>query len=276
MKRIFPLLLFLSSSAGAAEAVKKYAWDENWPRFRTSEYAVTALSLGGAAANFYLVPPPKSAIWKGPILFDKAARNTLVARSDAGKDRAKALSDILAFPLIAYSMVDGPLKTWAGGNKDTAIQLSLINAETFAVNELLNLSVSNLVPRNRPEGSVCDPGSQYDSHCTKSFWSGHTANVFAAASLVCAEHEALDLYGGAGDKIACGSGLALASAVGVLRVVANNHHASDVIVGAAIGTLTGYFMPKLLHFRPRKENHLGYLIPSAGPQGGGLTYVKAF
>jgi membrane-associated phospholipid phosphatase len=111
----------------------------------------------------------------------------------------------------------------------------------------------------------------------KSFWSGHTANVFVAASLICAEHQALDLYGGGmADKAVCAAGLATASVVGVSRVASNNHHASDVIVGAAMGAAVGYWMPKLLHFRSKKGNHLGWLIPNVGPQGGGLTYVKAW
>lgn len=277
MKTALALLLLLAPALQAAED-PKYAWDESWPRFRTSEYVVTGLAAAGAAANFYLVPAPRTPAWRGPILFDKGARNTLLIRSEARRDRAKNLSDYLAFPLIGYSMLDGPLTAgWAGGNKDTALQLSLINAETFAVVEVLNLTVSNVLPRKRPEGAACDPGTRYDPHCVKSFWSGHTANVFAAASLVCAEHEALGLYGGKADAAACGASLTVAAAVGVVRIAANDHHASDVIVGAAVGAATGYLMPNLLHFRSRESrDRLGWLIPHAGPQGGGLTYVKAW
>ncbi|MCX5786951.1 MAG: phosphatase PAP2 family protein [Elusimicrobia bacterium] len=277
MKAALALLLCLAPALQAAEA-QRFAWDENWPRFRTSEYVVTGLALAGAAADFYLASPPKSSAWKGEILFDKGARNTLMARSEAGQKRASTISDLLTYPLIGYSMLDGPITAgWVGGNKDTAIQLSLITAETFAVNEVLNLTVSSLVRRSRPEGDVCAPGSKYDPHCARSFWSGHTANVFAAASLVCAEHGALELYGGKADAVACGTSLAAASAVGVLRIVANDHHASDVIVGAAIGAATGYLMPNLLHFKSKRSgNQLGYLIPNVGPNGGGLTYVKAW
>lgn len=277
MKAALALLLCLAPALQAAEG-RKVAWDESWPRFRTSEYVITGLALAGSAANFYLVPPPKSPLWKGDIWFDKAARNTLLIRSQAAQDQAKLLSDLLSYPLIGYAMLDGPITAgWVGGNKDAAIQLSLINAETFAVTEVLNLTVSNLLPRRRPEGATCDPSTKYDPYCVKSFWSGHAANVFAAASLVCAEHGALDLYGGKADAVACGTALAAASAVGVLRIAANNHHASDVIVGAAVGAATGYLMPNLLHFKfGRSRNQLGYLIPNVGPNGGGLTYVKAW
>ncbi len=277
MKAALALLLCLAPDIRAAE-VEKYAWDEHWSRFRTSEYVVTGAAVAGSAANFYLVPAPKSAVWKGGTLFDRDARNTLLIRSESGRNRATNISDLLTYALIGYSALDGPIVArWAGGNKDTAIQLSLINAETFAVTEVLNLTVSNALPRSRPEGAECAPNSKYDPHCVKSFWSGHAANVFAAAGLVCAEHGALNLYGGKADAAACGASLAAASAVSALRIAENAHHASDIVVGAAIGAATGYLMPNLLHFRFKKSRReLGYLIPDIGPSGGGVTYVKAW
>jgi len=277
MKAALALLLCLAPALLAAEG-QGFERNERWPEFRTSEYLITGLAVAGSAANYYLVSPPKSPLWRGDILFDNAARNTLMIRSEAGQKRASTLSDILAYPLIGYSMLDGPITAgWVGGDKDAAIQLSLINAETFAVNEVLNLTVSSLVRRSRPEGDVCASNSKYDPHCARSFWSGHAANVFAAASLVCAEHGALGLYGGKADAAACVTSLAAASAVGVLRIASNDHHASDVIAGAAVGVATGYLMPKFLHFNSKRpRNQLGYLIPYGGPTGGGLTYVKAW
>lgn len=277
MMRILAFLFIITPAAHAGE-VRKFIWDESWPGFRRSEYILTGLAAAGSAANFFLVTPPKSPVWRGTVLFDKNARNALLSRSQSGQNRAKNVSDFLSFSLIGYSMLDGPITArWAGGNKETAIQLALINAETFAVTEVLNLTISNALPRSRPEGAVCDPETKYDPHCVKSFWSGHTANVFAAASLVCTEHAALGLYGGKADAVACWTSLAAASAVGVLRITANNHHASDVIVGAAVGTATGYLMPNILHFKfKRSGNRLGALVPHYGPSGGGLTYVKSW
>lgn len=279
MKAVILALLCLAPAARAAEAPEKYAWREDWPRFRKSEYAVTAVAAAGAAANFFLVPAPKSAVWKGDIGFDRQARGALLIPSEKGRDAMKTVADALSGPLIAYAFLDGPVTAgWYGGNKDTAIQLALINAETFSVIEVLNLTVSNVLPRSRPPGATCDPNSLYDPHCTKSFWSGHTANVFAAATLICSEHRALDLYGGGkADDATCAAGFAVAAAVGVSRVATNNHRASDVVVGAAMGAAVGYFVPNYLHFRSNQgENRLGYLIPAAGPQGGGLTYVKTW
>jgi hypothetical protein len=44
--------------------------------------------------------------------------------------------------------------------------------------------------------------------------------------------------------------LLLASATGVLRIAADDHYASDVIVGALVGIAAGYLFPKLAYYRP--------------------------
>src|SRR5208283_5923598 len=100
-----------------------------------------------------------------------------------------------------------------------------------------------------------NPNSKYDPNCVKSFWSGHTSDAFASASLVCAEHEAVGLYGSTADAITCGASLMIAGTVGYLRIAANDHHASDVIAGAAVGIATGYFMPNFLHFHFKKSDN---------------------
>lgn len=270
-------LLLCAAAASAAEPPRRSLWDEGWPRFRNAEYALTGAAAAVTVANFYWIPPPKTAAWKGPILLDRQVRNSLLIGSEAGRRRAQHLSDALAAPLMVYAMIDGPLAAgWGAGDSDAALQLALINAETFAVVNALNFTITNALPRSRPEGAVCDPESRYDANCVKSFWSGHTANSFAAASLVCAEHDAIPLYGGKADAAACGAALTIAAAVGVSRITSNNHHASDVLVGAAVGGAIGYWMPTLLHFRSKKKTALGRLMPSVGPAGGGLTYVLAW
>jgi hypothetical protein len=267
------LSLLLPGRILAAEE-QKFTWDESWPKFSTAEYVVTGLAAAGSIGEFFLVPPPKVAVWKGPILFDTDARDAMLIPSAQGRKRANLISEVLTYPLIGYAALDAPLTAgWAGGNKDAALQLALINTETFAVDEILTLSVANALPRKRPPNAECEG----DPHCVKSFWSGHEANVFAAASLLCAEHGAMDLYGGDADALVCGTALAAASAIGALRIAADDHYASDVIAGAAVGGATGYLMPKLLHFKfKRSAKKYGVLLPQLGPHGGGLIYVKAW
>ena len=76
------------------------------------------------------------------------------------------------------------------------------------------------VKRTRPNGNG-----------TKSFFSGHTSSAFAGASASCYL-----------DKNYCISGYTLAAAVGYLRIAADRHWASDVIVGAVVGS-TGQLLP---------------------------------
>ena len=63
-------------------------------------------------------------------------------------------------------------------------------------------------------------------------------------------HAHLPLYGSAaGDAAACAVALLAAGTTGTLRVVSDNHYASDVLLGAAIGLGSGLGLPWLLHYR---------------------------
>jgi len=65
----------------------------------------------------------------------------------------------------------------------------------------------------------------------RSFFSGHTSSSFVSAGLMCAMKE----Y--------CTESLVAAGLTGYLRMAANMHWASDVIVGAAIGYAQGRYIP---------------------------------
>ena len=61
-------------------------------------------------------------------------------------------------------------------------------------------------------------------------------------------HTELGLLGEGGDAAMCATGLAMASTVGLLRILADRHYASDVIMGAAVGLVSGWLVPWLLHY----------------------------
>ena len=99
-----------------------------------------------------------------------------------------------------------------------------------------------------------EPASSFDCDSQnkrqRSFYSGHTAFTFATAGLICSHHLNLKLYGGgAPDIAACATGFAAAAATGTLRMVGDQHYATDVITGALVGTITGLGLPWLLHYR---------------------------
>ena len=82
----------------------------------------------------------------------------------------------------------------------------------------------------------------------RSFPRGHTYSGFVGAGLSCAFHEHLNLFANEWyDSVTCAALLATATATGVLRMGADKHYASDVVVGAALGVTVGYLLPTTLH-----------------------------
>ncbi len=125
----------------------------------------------------------------------------------------------------------------------------------------------------------CDRDASYDRRCDEtarlntSNVSGHTTIAFTGAGLVCAHHLHLPLYGGgAPDTVACVAAMSVATAQGVLRISSDNHYATDVILGAALGIGSGYFLPRLLHYRSRGGGGVS-LLPSFHARESGISAV---
>ncbi|PWK17034.1 PAP2 superfamily protein [Arcicella aurantiaca] len=71
-----------------------------------------------------------------------------------------------------------------------------------------------------------------DGSANNSFPSGHTANAFFGATILAEEYANESVWYAVG-------GYTLATATGVFRVLNNRHWASDVLVGAGIGIVSG-------------------------------------
>jgi hypothetical protein len=77
-----------------------------------------------------------------------------------------------------------------------------------------------------------------------SFWSSHTAHTFTMA--VATGYIFQNRYPeSALKKPVWAFGLTCATATGILRVKSGNHFPSDVIAGAAVGSLTGWLIPRI-------------------------------
>jgi membrane-associated phospholipid phosphatase len=79
-----------------------------------------------------------------------------------------------------------------------------------------------------------------------SFFSGHTTLAFA---LTTSAATIASLRGYRNAWVMWVVGIPLAITTGILRMAADKHWASDVLVGAAVGTAFGVLMPTLLHGR---------------------------
>ena len=222
---------------------------------------MTALSLGGAMALRFAGSTP-SADWKGGVLFDDWVQDHTAIQSLSGHQSVKTMTDVFFYGSMGYRLVDSallPSLVWR--SPDVALQMSMIDLESFGFVALTLWGSQALFGRERPytkrcgdtafaAHEACAPDS---SERNRSFFAGHPAVVLTAAGLTCTHHAHLPLYGGGwGDKLACGLMIGAAVATGVGRVVSEQHHASDLLVGYGIGAIAGFLMPALLHYRHEK------------------------
>jgi membrane-associated phospholipid phosphatase len=188
--------------------------------------------------------------------FDGSARSALRIQNDEFRRIAQDASDLLLSISINQAAVDALLVAWWWrGSGDVAWELAMMDIEAFTFDAALNGLVAGFTSRERPYRDKCAAPDERDSNCTgnrryRSFFSGHTSTSFTAAGLICSQHAHIPLYGGGtADTLACAASFTVATAVGALRVVSDQHFVTDVLTGAAIGTLTGFGLPWFLHFR---------------------------
>ena len=113
-------------------------------------------------------------------------------------------------------------------------------------------------------------GKGFSSTDRQSFPSGHTTTAFAAAAALTSEirrlhpkytpYVATVMYGGA-------------SLVGLSRMYHNKHWASDVVLGAAIGTFSGLKTVRYSHAHPQNAVDKVMLHATIAPDGHGGGYL---
>jgi membrane-associated phospholipid phosphatase len=231
-------------------------WDPEWPRFSTADWIITGTGAAITLATA-IIPPSKKHSLVGGIVFDDSARNTLRLPTSEGRYIARDTSDvILSLEATWPFFVDALITTWwYHGSPDAAAQMALVDGEALAIVTAIQGATNTFVSRERPYGQTCGspqlPNQTNDCEGSvryRSFFSGHTAFTFMAASLICVHHIKLDLMDGPGDELSCVTAYAGAAATGALRVMGDMHYASDVMVGAGVGTLVGLAVP-LFHYR---------------------------
>jgi hypothetical protein len=260
-------------------------WDPRWRKFGTSDYVLTGVSVGLSAASSFVPVPAKP--WTRTNELDEWGRRTISAPTYEQGRWAQDTSDVVlslgvAFPLLVDSLIVG---YWYRSSPEVAGQMALIAIETMAVSSALQGIASAAFARERPYGRDC--GTQIPaehSDCTstvryRSYYSGHSSLSFAAAAVTCTFHAQHDLFGDPlADGLTCGIALGSAATVGLMRVVGMKHYVTDVATGAAIGTLTGFALPWLLHYGPAAavDTGAGAVRFSVYPLGTGLAVGGTF
>ncbi|MEJ7733331.1 MAG: phosphatase PAP2 family protein [Polyangiaceae bacterium] len=232
-------------------AVAPLVWQRT--RFGTFDYVVTVAGAAGTLAAAIVKPRAQHAV--GPVLVDEEVRDALRPTSLSVRYKFRDASDVglslaVTWPFFVDSLVTA---WWYRGSRDVAEQMALVDLEALALIGGIQGATNVLVSRERPYGKSCGgdlPSDAFDcsgSTHYRSFFSGHTAFAFTGAALVCFHHLEQELLGSPWDGVSCAGAYAVAAATGTFRLVGDVHYLSDVLAGAALGTIVGYSVP-LLHF----------------------------
>lgn len=154
-------------------------------------------------------------------------------------------------------------------SRDRLIAGGVVYAEALALSFGLKSLIKGLVVRYRPYAYSATSTAELRKYpeIEDSFPSGHVTVAFAAAV---ATGYIFSLYNPSpGERAAVwGTSLGLATATAVLRVWSGNHFVSDVVGGAAVGSLVGVLLPFLHSPSSMSSTGLSPAVKSVLPSGG--------
>ena len=202
----------------------------------TAAIAGGALALWGAGELAKGELTPGTCRWCDPPALDRHVRAQVVW-SDPGA--AGLLSDVLVFALPA-SLAGVDFLDAAGDLRRTSEDV-LVSIEAVALAAVATQVTKSAVVRRRP--AAWASGVRTGPDDDRAFFSGHVATAFAAAA---AFGTVARLREYAGWPAIYAAGFTGATAVGYLRMAADEHWLTDVAAAAAVGTTLGMVVP-LLH-----------------------------
>lgn len=211
--------------------------------------------------------------------FDAGVRNTL--RWNDHGETAASISDVMGF-LVVPTLALGLPALVAPRDRPTesAFVDGMVVIEAAIVAAGLNQVGKFIAGRERPfvhampeadKGKTSRPNDN-----NVSFFSGHTTLTFALAT---AAGTVSSMHKRPYAPLVWGTGLSLAAGTGYLRIAADKHYATDVLVGMIVGSAVGVGLP--LAFHSPADAPAARVAPSgAGPvQATGLptfTFGGAF
>ncbi|HEY4243379.1 MAG TPA: phosphatase PAP2 family protein [Kofleriaceae bacterium] len=215
------------------------------PRAKRTRHLVgigAATFAFGASVVFAGDLAPARCRWCVVPDFDEDARDYL---RWSHPSRAGVASNITGYALAPATAL-GLTLLEAHGDWGRALDDEIPIVEAVVYSEVLTQGVKLVVARARPYAAFGTPLAG-DSEQNLSFYSGHTCLGFAlavsAGEVAHRRHSELE-------PVIWGAGLALAATTGYLRIAADQHSLTDVLVGAGVGALAGHFVPRLLDSLP--------------------------
>jgi hypothetical protein len=247
------------------------------------------LWMGGAAAVEFGATPKTR--WTRENSFDNDIRDSFRAGSETSREDAGTASDVLLgvtaglLPLVSIG------KTLSERDCHEAYDMATDLAESVTLTLFLTEATKAIAGRNRPYVQDCDGSPPGDADCgddgrKQSFFSGHSSLAAAGAGLSCSYAIKRKTWGDgrAAQIIPCALGVGAAVTTGALRIVADKHWGTDVIVGLAVGATVGYFDTwgpfDLLRFEARSDDLVwdvrGVVLPYAGDGEVGVRLGLSF
>ena len=254
VRSIVVLLLFVTTSEGVAQSIH--------PPDATSDSA-TAAAAAGPTSRFAVVGRTTAVVMTGALgagLVVSMLDSRLLAGSGTVRfAETSALGNMLGGP---GPLVLGSTLYVAGRGLGNATIASTGRDVIRAVmiSGALTGVTKGVVGRARPIASPGDadeyaPGHGFFGGARSSFPSGHTAAAFSAATVITREIDAAHpRLGWIAGPVLFGA----ASFVGWSRLYDRQHWPSDVLVGGALGTLTGFEV--VAHSRGERAPVVGALV----------------
>ena len=202
----------------------------------------------------------------GLFLLDDKIQNEVADNRNSTKDNLADFFEpfgnaVYSLPALAGFYLYGRL----GGNSKIQ-RTALLATESFLVTSLFTTVLKIGIGRPRPDKLNASSSSFEGPFSSNvSFPSGHTSTVFAIATVVANEYEEVPL--------AVPLSYGIATMTGLSRMNENQHWASDVFFGAALG----YFTSKaILRLHSNKEGQHFTIYPQADNKGGGFVLSSRF
>ncbi len=220
---------------------------------------------------------PATCRWCETNAFDNAFRglfNPAFSPSASGISAPARVSDVLAYGVVPAMAIGLDLllaldTTDDGWWKRWLIDVALMAEATISamvVNQFVKFTVGRARPYTIGASEELLAEHNTNDHYV-SFFSGHATFTFAIATSA-ATVATLRRYKYA--WVTWVVGIPLATAVSVLRVAADKHWTSEVLVGSLFGSAVGVLMPTLLHGR------VGPVELQASPMPNGVTVSGRF
>jgi len=238
------MVLVIVSGLGSAHAEKDR---QPWYRGKAGHDRVVHLTLTASLGVAYLAMETvlksrlaaSSCRWCEPPAFDRSIRDALVWRDTKRAHFLGSLDAYVVAPVVGFGLL---IASDSDASWSRLIDDTLPVAEAVAVSEVLTQIVKFSVGRARPYARF-GPDAAPTTDDNTSFWSGHSVlgfSITAGAGMICHwRHYWTEPY-------VWGAGIAISVSTEYLRMAADKHYMSDVVLGGLVGLGSGLLIPRLL------------------------------